>query len=369
MLSDKRKKNNQINLIILLIFSFVFVTSNAVAIEKSKTIVNILTWWGYIDDKKIEQQIENECHVKISYDEYYSSNEFLRRWSNQKNNYDVIIFSNTLYKLLKNDIKIKQSSLRKQSEHYNNIIKNHYRASHYLPNVVYFLHSLSGFLWNPDVVTLNSKDTLESIFNKTKTNTVVLLDDSIEASMLVSLNNAHDSLTKPKSPLANVQSNSLSIDAFNKLTKNNTVYITNDYSRIYLKSDFAFSYAWSGEAINDLKGSGKNYKFLVHPHLSYVSTDLLAELNTKPEVHCVAKMLSSRSTLSQLQNKTFYFSPYANREEVTDPFFKSIYSTFLNGLPSYAWIEPLEPQEINDISRTWELIKINIKNRTLSANA
>ena len=52
--------------------------------------------------------------------------------------------------------------------------------------------------------------------------------------------------------------------------------------------------------------SGK-YGFLVHPKLSYVSTDLLANLNNSPKAICAAKMLTGKEVASLLQKEMVIF--------------------------------------------------------------
>ena len=71
---------------------------------KYNRAVNILTWWGYIDYPEIINAAEKRCHAKISFDQYYSNDEFLRRWREQRDSYDIIIFSNTIYPGIKNEI-------------------------------------------------------------------------------------------------------------------------------------------------------------------------------------------------------------------------------------------------------------------------
>ena len=320
--------------------------------------VNILTWWGYLDYPEIRQIIENKCQANISYDNYYSNTEFTRRWNTQEENYDIIIFSDTIYNSVKSEIARKDSDLWKLSNDYNPIIKKHYHDEKMPSNVVYFIHSLTVFLWNPALVQLNESDTIFSIFKKADNNIVVIIDDPIEAANLIGHGldeNKSNSYTLTKNPHYTY----LTKENFMKIADRTKVYITNDYSQIYLKPTFAFSFTWSGEAMVDLSKSGKNYNFLIHPKLSYISSDLLAVLNNKPASLCVAKTLASKEVMSVLQNKDFYFSPYADTRGIENETFKSMYQEFIKKLPTLAWVKPVSDEDFRKLSTTWKLIKLN----------
>ena len=60
--------------------------------------VNIFSWWGYLD-KNIITKLESQCNTKVYFDEYYSTDEFLRRFN--KDNYSIIIFSSVVYNFIK----------------------------------------------------------------------------------------------------------------------------------------------------------------------------------------------------------------------------------------------------------------------------
>src|SRR5262245_4866842 len=99
------KKNIKLVCLTLLSLS----STSLFALEKST--VNILSWFGYLGSPEIIQLVEKECNVGLSVDEYYSNEEFIRRWKVQKDEYDVLIFSNLLYKGLKENIALKNTSL------------------------------------------------------------------------------------------------------------------------------------------------------------------------------------------------------------------------------------------------------------------
>ncbi len=167
-MEDIMNKKGCLGLLIEVFFLIVLMTvsSPSQAVQNKIPTVNILTWWGYLDYPEVVSDIEKKCNVKVSYDEYYSSSEFLRR--ERQENYDIVIFSGTIYDLVKANIGLKKSNLWRQSLNYNPIIRKHYLHSDFTPNVVYFLHSLTGFLWNPNVIDIYKNDSIFEIFKKAK---------------------------------------------------------------------------------------------------------------------------------------------------------------------------------------------------------
>ena len=75
----------------------------------------------------------------------------------------------------------------KISDQYNSIIRDKYLALHFPHNAALFMLSLTGFIWNPAVISLNDKDTVQTIFKKAGKNIVTLLDDATEMNMLLKL--------------------------------------------------------------------------------------------------------------------------------------------------------------------------------------
>ena len=69
-----------------------------------KDTINILSWVNYLSLDGASQLIEQKCNVRISYDNYYSNDEFLRRWHKTNQKYDVIIFSETIYPMIKKQV-------------------------------------------------------------------------------------------------------------------------------------------------------------------------------------------------------------------------------------------------------------------------
>jgi len=84
------------NVIFFYIFFVLFFSPTLKAQQSSQ--VNVLTWWCYLDKPWVSTYIQEKCHVSLSFDEYYTNDEFWRRWASQKSNYDIIIFEDIFYK-------------------------------------------------------------------------------------------------------------------------------------------------------------------------------------------------------------------------------------------------------------------------------
>jgi hypothetical protein len=310
--------------------------------------VNVLSWWGYLDHPEITKAAEAKCGVKISFDQYFSNDEFLRRWEGQKDNYDLIIFSQTIYNAIINKIpKIIDSKLWLQSKSYNPIIKKHYEQSNYPHNVVYFIHALTVFLWNPSNVELHKEDSIINMFEKSRGKFVILIDDPVEIRKLIESGNEKFSFDSHD---------------FNEIVKGSSLYISNNYNKIYENDKFAFSFLWSGEAVANVLESNKKHKILIHPKLSYISTDLLAQTSDKVKASCVAEYLSGKAVLATVQNHEYYFSPYTDYSKVENSAFKEMYMDFISLLPKLGWIESLSENNFQAINKKWQLIKISYKN-------
>lgn len=331
-----------------IIASFCFMASFSVYGDE-RPWVNILSWWGYLEHPEMIRDVEKTCNVRLSHDTYYSNTEFLRRWHESKHTYDIVIFSDTLYKTVEDDIKLPAGTLKGQSLHYHPVIKKKYLSRHYPPNVAYFLHSLTGFLWNPKVVMLSQQDTINSIFSKAKTNLVIMVDDPVEVKMLLQLGGE---MIKKEVPLT--------LDSLKEIAQQAKLYVTNDYNQLYQQQNFAFAFLWSGEAIQNLRKAEQHYEFLVHPKLSYISTDLLAALNNKKSVNCVAEHLTGEGTLNFLQNKMYYLSPYAQLIGQMDPMHEKILQRMIEELPTLHWISPVSKSEFGKLGQEWEMIKTEL---------
>ena len=339
-------KNKIINYIFIVLFFF-FATMQVVYAQTQ--YVSVLTWWGYLDNSWISEMVDSECGVKLSYDSYNSNEELIRRWNEGKSKYDVLIFSNTIYSALKKEIILKNSKLYRNAEHYHPVIRQQYEKSHFPRNVAYFLHSLTGFIWNPRIINLVDTDNVVGVFQKAKSNMTVIIDDPLETQMLLF---SEDSSLVDKNSI-------LTYHKFKKITQNSKVFISNQLNQVYDQDNFAFAYQWSGIAIAELIKQPK-YKFLINKNLSYVSTDLIAQLQDNKPAACVANLFSSKKFLSKMQNDAYYFSPYGNADNISNAQFRAIYKDFLTQISKLSWIRPISLSQLKELNHQWDITKYEL---------
>jgi hypothetical protein len=357
-----RRKLNflfQIKYILIIYISLMTLVSTNCFAEKEQS-VNVITWWGYLDSPEVAQEVKKQCHVNLSHDTYYTNNEFLRRVNTNKTRYDIIIFTQTIYDLVKNQIPKNKVNLAAISEKFNPIIKSHYKQSQFPPNVIYFMHSLSGFLWNPNVINLSSQDSVEDIFKKADKNIIVMIDDPLEVWNLINKAYRPKNIINLKNYNESVQINS---DSFKKLIQIATAYTSNNYNQVYDQKNFAFAFGWSGDAIVYMKQAKKSFKFLIHPKLSYISSDLMAAMNDDPKTVCAANVLMSKKVLDIVENNTYYFSPYGDYQTVNDSFYKSIYQEVFKKLSTIQWLEaPPSSADFEKMTNDWNEVQLNMRN-------
>ena len=357
---SKRKSNFKLNLkCIILIYVFLIALTSSNSYASQDGSVNVITWWGYLDSPAVAQEVKDKCSVNLSHDTYYTNNEFLRRVSTNKTRYDIIIFSQTIYDLVKNQIPKNNVNLTAISEKFNPIIRSQYRHGNFPHNVIYFMHSLSGFLWNPKVINLSSQDTVEDIFKKADKNIIVMIDDPVEIWNIINKTYGSKDNTGFKNYNDTVQLNSAN---FKRLIQNTTVYMANNYNQTYDQKNFAFAFGWSGDAIVYMKQAKKPFRFLIHPKLSYISSDLMAVINDDPQTICVAKVLMSKKVLDIVENNTYYFSPYGDYQAVKLPVYQSVYQEVFKKLPSIQWLEaPLSSADFEKMTNAWNEIQLNMR--------
>jgi spermidine/putrescine-binding protein len=313
-----------ISSIILMTFQVVCNASS----DNSKGVVNILSWFNYLNSPEIVSMIKDKCDVKISYDEYYSSSECFKRLSNIEGfyYYDIIIFPNDIYELIKTSIKMENSDLNNVVKDYSSSIKSHYLLRGYPSNVVYFALSLSGFIWNPAIIELRATDSMTSMFKKANDNIVIIINSYIGLWSLINNKNVSDRLF---------------VERFRKTIQDADIYITNGYNKLYSRDNFVFAFQRSGDAIFAMKATkNKTLAFLWHPKYSYVVPDLMAELNARSETRCVARVLASKEALDVIQKKTYYLSPYGTHESVNDSVFQNVYKQLFDNAYKVLWLDP-----------------------------
>ncbi|MDR3478610.1 MAG: hypothetical protein P4M14_11335 [Gammaproteobacteria bacterium] len=153
--------------------------------------------------------------------------------------------------------------------------------------------------------------------------------------------------------------NTISLVNLKKITQNASVYMSNEINQIYFQKDFAFSYQWSGEAYNRFVHTGK-FRFLINRDLSYVSTDLIAQVKNTSSAACVGNYLASKEFLSAFQVKTKYFSPYTNLDTVPQGQFRQMYEKFIKSLPMLRWLEPASAARLKKLEQEWNVVKYEL---------
>ena len=157
----------------------------SMVIYQNANAVNIITWWGYLN-KEIVSQLEAKCGVSVSYDEYYTTYEFLDRM--KKQNYSITIFAQSGYNLVIDKIENKGLSIAsvKQS-HYPAILNSIFNKN--LPNNVgVFAIEAAGFMYDPKNIKINPNDSLKDILTQAKGKKVILVDNPIEPMKFISPN-------------------------------------------------------------------------------------------------------------------------------------------------------------------------------------
>ena len=301
--------------------------------------VNIFSWWGYLD-KNIITKLESQCNTKVYFDEYYSTDEFLRRF--YKDNYSIVIFSSVVYDFIKDRLNNSGMSLVKNKTKYNNEILNLFNIQKFSNNVGIFAISSAGILYNPDNIIIKKGDDLKTIFSKANNKMISIIDDPIEALMLINdLENKHDSDNQ--------------INEFKNLVSGTYPIITNDITKLVYDKNFAFAYVWMGEAYSRIIESKNKLKFILHPKTSYYSVDLIASIKKDSDTECVVKALSSKEILDPLLAKHYYQSPYG----------KNINIKFENREQNenfkLKWVSRPSKDEYQKKSNLWQRIKIAIK--------
>lgn len=308
--------------------------------ESSRPTVNVLTWWGYLTIDGIRETIEQSCDVNLSFDQYFSNSEFLRRWRQKEDRYDLIIFSDTIYPSVASGIKRKGIVIDDIASKYHPDVQKKYKQKKYPKNVLFFIHSLTGFLWNPKTVSISRDDTVEIIFEKASGKLIVLLDDALEVNTLL--------FEKDKNEVLRDQ-------RIVDLLQSRNVFFTNEFQTILSKENFAFAYSWSGDAIAHKNRSElKHLRFLVHPALSHVSTDLIAQLKSTTGAECVVRTLSSEAVVNQIAEATNYVSPF--KAEIKP--FRESSKNGISNIASLRWLSSPNRDDFQDIHARWERMKV-----------
>ena len=323
----------------------------------SKKTINVIAFYGFLEDVRIKNTVEEQCNVKFSHDSYYTNAEFLHDFYAQKDSYDVMIFSNMVYGTIKNQLpNISNSNLWKSSNEYYPYFEKYYKTHHYTHNIAFFTHAIVGFMYNPELIDIGPTEKMSDIFKSARDNNVILVDDSGEIGNLLTIGFSDDKSIKKNSD----GSVSLTYKNLKRMTQGTKVYITSDFNKIYDSKKFAFSYIWSGDALLYIKKTGKPYKFVIPENASSICTDLIVQMKNTPEASCVAQVLQDQSTLEYFEKNTYYFSPYF-KNNIDDKSYMELYNKTKKNLHQLRMIEPVEnfEREYND---QWNRIKLKIMN-------
>lgn len=337
------------------LLNYTYAVDSANNKQLSKKTVNVIAFYGFLEDPEIAKAVENQCNVKFSHDAYYTNADFLHTFNKQKNFYDVMIFSNMVYGSIRNQLpNIRSSDLWKSSNNYHPYFKNYYLIHNYTHNTAFFTHAIVGFMYNPKLINITPDEKMSDIFKSAKDNNIILVDDSGEIGNLLTIGYSNDSNIK-KSKDGTVP---LTYKNLKHMTQDTKVYITSDFNKIYDSPNFAFSYIWSGDALLYIKKSGKPYKFVIPSDASSICTDLIVQMKNTPEANCVAKVLQNQSTLQYFEKSTYYFTPYF-KNNINDKSYKELYDQTEKALPQLRMIQPVENFE-QDYNSKWNMIKLQI---------
>ena len=319
-----------------LIFILLIISISSFA--KDDTKVNIISWWGYIS-KEDKIDIKKFCKADISVDEYFSSSEFLRRWDNKSNQYDITIHSNTIYNSVKNRLP-KTHKVISVEYKYHPVIQRKLPYLELKSNTRLLTLGFTGFLWNKESFKISPKQSLKEMLDLANNKVVIILDDPMEGMQIL------DSLNYFKLK-----------DSSQNGANKAKVIISNDMEHIVGSKEFAFAYHWSGGAIQHIRKNPSKLDFLIHPNLSQITADLVS-LNTNSAASlCVFNYLSSEAFTSKIQAETAYFSPYGPSSSNKDTEFKKIYEKYFLELDNYQWLKKPKEDDFKIVDKKWKVLK------------
>ena len=303
--------------------------------SKNNPVVNILTWWDYLNVGDIKKTIENDCKCTISYDEYYSTNDFLKRYANQAAQYDILIFSDSIYQVMKDNLPKIKVDVKDILKKYHPSVRKHYNDQQYTDNMMIFDMATSGFLYNKKNTQIEGSDKIDDLFNKSKDKVVSIGDDYAEVYTLFG---------KIPSPL--------DFKRYKSHVKD--LIITNKLDRIPYDKDFSFSYSWSGETLVYLVNQdNSDLDLFVHQDLSHISKDIVVMILDSPEKRCVYKRLVSEDIVKKVTESELYFSPFGPQDR-KNSVFKKVEADFFSKIEKLKWLNINEGKLPHYIDRQWE---------------
>lgn len=344
----------------VLIIPFVALASgHALAASSAhRNTVRVLSWWGYINSADpAVASIEKTCKTALSVDEYYSTSEFLARVEQKaasKAPLDILVFSDTVYTSKQLGF-LSKSKLHfdRGLSGYSEPVKDFFKSRRYDAATGIFQISLSGFLVNKNLMSISPNDPLSLFFTRAQDNIVVLLDDHVEITTLLS----NWECSEHKNECSKLgRSLFPSEEKLKQLVGKAKLVISSDLADITKHPNFALAYTWSGDALRQLDGRS-NLEFLLHPSLSHTSMDLLSLVGTSKEAKCVAEAMASKEFLDTVARRTRYFSPYGP-VDAQDPSFQKIQSEFFERFSKLGRIRRMTQDESLEIDKKWQLFKI-----------
>ena len=332
----------------------------------AKDVVRMMGWTGYLtytpELTKREKEIEKNCHVEISFDNYDSYDQMINL-VNSNHKYDISIVSDTFFASISDQLTYDDNNLGLEaSKNYNPIIRKHY-LSKYPPNVGIFQLALSGFVYNPKV--FNSDDlSFPDIIKASNENVVIFLDDPIEIANII------QNTYYPSEPTPITDSQILrNIKKFKDITLGKKIYFSDLHTPMDFVKDFAAHFIWSGEGLLIIeeakKSKGMALDYSSTPALNYISMDVLSVLNNKPSTNCVAKALLSKNYLNEMAKYYYYFSPYISNDlnKSDGKEYLSLQEKFLLVLKNAktgTWLDNIKAKDDQLIYNKWQEIRAQI---------
>ena len=335
----------KILLFLLVLLALVLLPNGGVAKNSSDQTVNVLTWWGFLDQADLIKRIERRCKTKVSFDAFYSPSEFLKRFLEKKVAYDVIIYPDSVFQAVFPHLTEAGTNLSALSQAYHRNVQRMYRTEHFPSNTIYFSLSLTGFLWNPKAMVIGEKDGVAQFFEKSRGKLIAILDDQIEAESLLA--GAGLAVQPP------------SLDPIRKLFTGSKVVITNEMGRIVERADLAFSYTGSGTALSEIINNRRNLRFASNPELSHISRDLLSILNDRPETVCTGIRLGTKWFSRKLEERAFVFTPYGVNKKIEHPAYTELAKGFFKNLRKYKRLEMVPAEKHKQLQSQWTRIKVD----------
>jgi hypothetical protein len=335
----------------------------------SITDINILTWDGIPNisekTKNKVKEIEKTCSVKLNYDNYSNSNDFLNQLSSHDYDYDIVIAPNTFLNLISKYIpKNKNKELSKIVENYNPHVKAHYKSIKTQNNVAYFIQSITGILINNEKIDIKKFNNIYDLIESLKKEDIfIILDDPVELSSIIE---------KSKKNKINISAEKIveNIKDFTEKIENKNVTVVNFFNDRMRDKNFTAAISWSGSAIDDINTLNntmkKNFSFETPKWLSFISSDLIIQLNTKTKTNCTMLRLSSKDFLDTIAVETNYFSPFIDKNKLwyKNNYYHEIQIKYLDFLKNSDWLDSINNDQFNKVQYEWEKFKFHtIKER------